>query len=317
MKAVDYRENRVRILDQSILPKREEMILCDSPEKVADAISGMRIRGGPSIGVAAAYGMVLGEDKERAARVLKETRPTAVDLFHAIDYVLNRISEGQSSLEAARDWDMDNSERCKKISEKGAGLIKNGSKILTHCNTGFLAANSHGTALGAIVRANRKGLEFEVMVGETRPKLQGALTSWELLRENVLHRVIADSSAGHLMKDGHVDMVMVGADRIAENGDFANKIGTYQLSILAKEHNIPFYVLAPITSYDFDLKNGSSIIIETRDDKELLEMDGKRLYPEGARGLNPVFDITSGENVTAFINEYGIFDHIGRVKEIA
>jgi translation initiation factor eIF-2B subunit alpha/methylthioribose-1-phosphate isomerase len=247
--------------------------------------------------------------------VLKTARPTAVDLKHAVDYVLARVAEGQGALEAARDWDSDNSGRCMRISRNGAGLINNKSRILTHCNTGFLAADSYGTALGAIVEANRSGKEISVLVDETRPRIQGSLTSWELLRQKVEHRVIADSAAGYLMAKGEVDMVMLGADRIASNGDFANKIGTYSLSVLAKENNVPFYVLAPISTYDFSIADGSEIEVENRDEDEVLSIKGKRAYPKGTRALNPAFDITPAKNVTAYINEWGTFEQIGGIRK--
>jgi len=315
MKAVDYKEGSVRILDQTLLPYEEKILDCTTVDEVADAIRNMKVRGAPAIGVAAAYGMILTKDHEYAAKILRESRPTAVDLFHAVDYMLEQIKEGISPLEAAREWTETNDERCRKISEYGASLIQDGKGVLVHCNTGFLAANAYGTALGAVVAANRSGKKTFVYVDETRPRFQGALTSWELLREKIPHKVIVDSAAGSILRQGRVSGVFVGADRIVGNGDFANKIGTYPLSVLAKENDVPFYVLAPISSFDFRTGSGDEIKVEERSQEEVLEVLGKKVYPEGAEAANPAFDVTPAKYVTSYVNEFGIFDKIGKVEE--
>jgi S-methyl-5-thioribose-1-phosphate isomerase len=307
MKAVEFTGEAVRLLDQSMLPHEERWLELRSVEEIADAIRQMKVRGAPAIGVAAAYAMVFSKDPEKDAEFLKSSRPTAVDLTHAIDFMLDMHRNGIHAVQAATKWDGMNDERCAKVSGHGASLIGEGQKVLTHCNTGFMAANSHGTALGAIKLAYAQGKGTSVLVDETRPRLQGALTSWELLKAGVPHKAICDSAAGSLMKQKQVDLVMVGADRIAANGDTANKIGTYPLSVLAKEHGIPFYVLAPLPSFDESINSGDDIEVEERDVKEVLEIQGKRIYPEGAEALNPAFDITPAGNITAWVNEDGVF----------
>lgn len=311
MKAVEFTGEAVKLLDQSALPHAEQWLELKTPAEVASAIKEMKVRGAPAIGVAAAYAMAISGSPEQDAELLKSSRPTAVDLPHAVDYVLDMLRNGKSAAEAAARWDRMNEEKCDKLSGHGAGLIEKGQTVLTHCNTGFIAANSYGTALGAIKRAHEQGKGISVYACETRPRLQGALTSWELLRAGVPHKVICDSAAGYLMAE--MDMVMVGADRIAANGDTANKIGTYGLSVLAKEHKIPFYVLAPIFSFDFSIKSGEDIAVEERGEKEVLELQGKRIYPEGTHARNPAFDITPAKNITAFVNENGVFRSIGEL----
>jgi S-methyl-5-thioribose-1-phosphate isomerase len=305
MKAVEFTGSTVRLLDQSALPHREIWLELKTVEEVVSAIKEMKVRGAPAIGVAAAYALALSDNPEKDAEILKSARPTAVDLSHAVDYVLRKGGK-----EAAVEWDKMNEEKCKKVSEYGASLIKDGSRILTHCNTGFIAANSYGTALGAIRKAHDEGKKIFVYVDETRPRFQGALTSWELLKGKIPHKVICDSSAGFLMSRKEIDIVMVGADRIAANGDTANKIGTYSLSVLAKEHGLPFYVLAPMSSFDPDIKSGGEIKIEERDEYEVLKVQGKRIYPEETHAMNLAFDITPAKNITAFVNESGVFRSI-------
>ena len=197
-------------------------------------------------------------------------------------------------------------EQCKKLCRHGAELIKPGSKVLTHCNSGSLAVGRYGTALGAIIQAYKEGKNPFVWVDETRPRFQGALTSWELLQEGISHKVLTDSAAAFLMKKGEVDLVMVGADRICKNGDFANKIGTYSLAVLAKHHRIPFYVLAPSSTLDFSLKSGEDIPIEQRDEREVLLPMGTRAYNEKTHALNYAFDVTPAELVSSYVTESGI-----------
>lgn len=315
MKAVDFKDNQVRIFDQSLLPHEEKIIYCKTVEEVADAIKTMKVRGAPAIGVAAAYGMALADDLETASNTLKSARPTAVDLAKAVDYVLQRVRANETALEAARAWDQDIYQQCSVISKHGASLIQNDQTVLTHCNTGFLAANAYGTALGAIVKAWRDGKKMFVYVDETRPRFQGAITSWELLRDKVPHKVIVDSCAGFLMQKGKINSVFVGADRIVRNGDFANKIGTYSLAVLAKENNVPFYVLAPLSSFDFKTDIGESIEVEERNENEILEVLGKRIYPDKTHGFNLAFDVTPSKYVTSYVTDCGIFDKIGKVEQ--
>ena len=315
MKAIEFSEGKLRLLDQTMLPHREEWVELKRVQDVATAIKQMKVRGAPAIGVAAAYGMALSKNPEGDASVLKSARPTAVDLFHAVDYMLKQMKEGKKAVEAAQAWDRLTEEKCASISKHGATLIREKNRVLTHCNTGFLATNVHGTALGAIKHAHKEGKDIFVYVDETRPRFQGALTSWELLKEGVPHKVICDSAAGFLMSKAEIDLVMVGADRIAANGDTANKIGTYALSVLAKEHGFPFYVLAPLSSFDFNILDGEDIMIEERDEKEVLEAQGQRVYPGDTKARNLAFDVTPAENITAFVNELGVFKKMEELQE--
>ncbi|MBU0591542.1 S-methyl-5-thioribose-1-phosphate isomerase [Candidatus Micrarchaeota archaeon] len=315
MKVVEFKLGKVLILDQSLLPHKEEIVVCKTVAEVADAIKTMKVRGAPAIGVAAAYGMALSNDLQKDAKTLKSARPTAVDLSHAVDFVLRRAEDGIRPLESAENWAHGNEDRCARISEHGADLIKDGDNVLTHCNTGPLATSAEGTALGAIIRAARDGKKFFVYVDETRPRFQGALTSWELLRNKIPHKVITDNSAGFLMQKKEIDFVFVGADRIVKNGDFANKIGTYSVAVIAKENHIPFYVLAPISTFDFETETGDSITIEERDEKEVLWVSGYRIYPKGTHARNIAFDVTPSRYVKAYINEFGIFDRISGVED--
>lgn len=308
MRAMEWTAGKLRILDQRKLPAKISWLTCKTVSNVINAIKTMAVRGAPAIGVAAAYGMALSRDPDKDGVRLKRTRPTAVDLSNAIEYMLKKIESGDDALSAAKEWDRNNSEKCKDISISGAKLIKSRDQILTHCNTGFLATNEYGTALGAIKQAHKQKKKILVYVDETRPRFQGALTSWELLREKVPHKVIVDSAAGFLMRAGEINAVMVGADRIAANGDFANKIGTYSLAVLAKENRIPFYVLAPLSSFDLKAKNERDIKIEIRDESEILRIK-KKLYAK-TRALNLAFDITPSRYVTAYVCELGIFKGI-------
>jgi S-methyl-5-thioribose-1-phosphate isomerase len=312
MKPVDFRDGKLVILDQALLPHKEEYVECGTVQEVVDAIRDMKIRGAPAIGIAAAYGLALSENPDSDAKVLLGARPTAVDLKNAVDYVLSRNRSGVSTADAAAEWHEMIDGKCRKIAENGATLIKDGMRIMTHCNTGSLATGvDYGTALGVIRKAWEDGNRIFVFVDETRPRFQGALTGWELRQLGIAHDVIVDSAAGHFMKRGEVDMVVVGADRIASNGDFANKIGTYPLAVVAKENNIPFYVAAPFSSFDLDIKNGDEIKVEERDENEVV-LD---VYPEGTRARNPAFDVTPSGYVSAFITEFGIHKKIKEVEE--
>jgi len=312
VKPVEFREGKLILLDQTLLPHRIEYVECGNVREVADAIRSMKVRGAPAIGIAAAYGLALSEKPEGEAQVLLDSRPTAVDLKNAVDFVLSEIKNGKGAAEAAAEWHGAIEQKCRSIAENGATLVKDGMRILTHCNTGSLATGvSYGTALGVIKKAWEEKKRIFVFVDETRPRFQGALTSWELRQLGIAHDVIVDSAAGHFMKRGEVGMVVVGADRIASNGDFANKIGTYQVAVLAKENGVPFYVAAPFSSFDLGIKSGDEIRIEERDEKEVV-LD---VYPKGTRARNPAFDVTPSEYVTAFITEFGIHKKIKEVEE--
>ena len=289
-------DGTLKLIDQRKLPFQLKIFEASSVEKVAYAIKKMVVRGAPAIGCAAAYGMALAEDKEKAARMLKRTRPTAHDLFYAVDY----MTENEGRIEAAHRYVEDIVEKCRKIGEIGEKLIKHGSRILTHCNAGALATVDWGTALAPIRMA--KDREIFVWVDETRPRLQGLLTSWELKQEGIKHAVIADNAAGYFMKEGEVDMVIVGADRIASNHDVANKIGTYEKAVLAKENGIPFYVAAPISTFDESISDGRKIKIEERDAEEVTKIFD--YIPPEIR--NPAFDVTPAEYITGIITEKGI-----------
>lgn len=298
MRSVLY-NGKLKLLNQIKLPN-EEWVEINSVDELILAIKRMIVRGAPAIGVAAAYGMAISKDPIKDAELLKKSRPTAVDLFHAVDFML----ENGANLENAKKWDMINDEKCKKVSENGASLIEDGFVILTHCNTGFAASNSYGTAIGAIRMAHEKGKKIFVYATETRPRFQGVLTSYELLKFGIPHKIICDSAVGSIID--RIDCVMVGADRIAQNGDTANKIGTYQLSLLAKEHGKKFYVLAPTNTIDYRVKNGKEIPIEERDKNEILNIMEKRIYPIETEVFNPSFDVTPAKNITAYITENGI-----------
>ena len=299
----------VTVIDQKALPQKFKTIVIKDYLEMASAISDMTVRGAPTIGAAAAYGMALawkaGENLDKAAKAIKATRPTAHDLFYAVDQML---SKRKGDLAKAADAYADGIvSMCKLIGEHGAPLIEDGFRVLTHCNAGALATVDFGTALAPMRVAHRAGRKFFVYVDETRPRLQGAkLTAWELLNEGIDHAIIADNAAGHYMSRGKVDIVIVGADRIASNGDFANKIGTYEKAVLAKENGVPFYVAAPVSTFDLSLASGSEIVIEERSQDEVLVVDGRRVAPEGCRALNPAFDVTPAKYVAGFITEKGI-----------
>ncbi|MCW6168848.1 MAG: S-methyl-5-thioribose-1-phosphate isomerase [Thermoplasmatales archaeon] len=307
-KAVWFENNDVRLIDQRKLPEELEIINAKDSDEVATIIRDMAVRGAPAIGITAAYGLAMakikGEDMEKAVKKIGGTRPTAYDLFKAIEYMRSNNFE----LSAATRYANEISGRCKKIGEYGNQLISDGSKILTHCNAGALAVVDWGTALAPMRVAHDEGKSIFVFVDETRPRLQGArLTAWELLQEGIDHAIISDNAAGFYMKRGEVDLAIVGADRIASNGDFANKIGTYEKAVVAKANNVPFYVAAPGSTFDFSIKTGDEIPIEERSEDEVLTINGKNIGPKGSAAKNPAFDVTPHEYVTAFITEYGIF----------
>ena len=328
---IDWKDDAVVMIDQRKLPAKEVYVRCKTANEVAKAIKTMVIRGAPAIGVSAAMGLALGVKKSTAtgtrglvAEFLKQcdvmaaTRPTAVNLFWAIDRMKARVAvlaKGGASVadiqaalvvEAKRIHDED-VESCKALGAFGATLVPAEATILTHCNAGALATAGYGTALGVIRGAVDAGKKVKVLADETRPFLQGArLTAWELVKDGIDTTVITDNMAGAMMRLGNVDLVVVGADRIAANGDVANKIGTYGVAVLAKEHGIPFYVAAPMSTVDLATSDGSKIPIEERNDKEVTHVGSSRLTPEGARIRNPAFDVTPSKYVTAIITERGI-----------
>ena len=306
-KALWFEDNSVKFIDQRKLPYKFEIFTAKTVDDVAFAIKDMVVRGAPAIGVAATYGMILGKKElDKTAKKLQQTRPTAYDLFYAIDYMVDKISNGKNALDAANEYVENMIDRCRRIGENGEKLIEDGMRILTHCNAGALATVDYGTALAPIRFAHRNGKKLFVYVDETRPRCQGLLTSWELMHEGIKHAVIVDNAAGYFMKNGEIDMIIVGADRIAKNGDFANKIGTYEKAVLAKENGIPFYVAAPVSTFDKTIEDGSRILIEERGRIELAEINGKAIMPEWTTVKNPAFDVTPTKYVTGYITEDGI-----------
>jgi translation initiation factor eIF-2B subunit alpha/methylthioribose-1-phosphate isomerase len=304
-------DNQVKFIDQRKLPYKFEIFTAKTVDEIAFAIKDMVVRGAPAIGAAAAYGIALGKkDLKKSAEKLRATRPTANDLFFAIDYMINKINDGENEFDAATEYVENIILRCKKIGENGEKLIENGMRILTHCNAGALATVDYGTALAPLRFANKKGKKIFIYVDETRPRCQGLLTAWELKQEGIKHVVIVDNAAGHFMKKGDIDLVITGADRIAKNGDFANKIGTYEKAVLAKENNIPFYVAAPISTFDKKIENGNQIIIEERERNELTVINKKTIMPEWTMVKNPAFDVTPAKYVAGFITEEGVIKHL-------
>jgi methylthioribose-1-phosphate isomerase len=298
---IRWRGDRLELLDQRLLPDRSEYVACRSAQEVAQAIRDMVVRGAPAIGCAAAFGVVLGKGSKEAYEILAKSRPTAVNLFWALE----RMKKAKDLEAEARAIFEEDLAANRAIGRLGAELIRERSRVMTHCNTGALATAGYGTALG-VIRAS-KGKNISVIANETRPYLQGArLTAWELVQEGIPCTLITDSMAGHLMSRGEVDVVIVGADRIAANGDVANKIGTYPLAVLAKRHGIPFYVAAPLSTFDPKIPDGSRIPIEERPAAEVTGYRGTRWAPEGVSVRNPAFDVTPAELVTAIISERGI-----------
>ncbi len=296
MRSLWWDNGTLVFIDQRQLPFQLRFFEATDVDEVAEAIKKMVVRGAPAIGCAACYGMVLGDGGTGAARKLRRTRPTAHDLFYAIDYMLEHDGE----LEAAHAYVEDVIERCHRIGEHGAALIEKGSRILTHCNAGALATVDWGTALAPMRVA--RDCDIFVWVDETRPRCQGLLTAWELEQEDIEHAYIADNAAGHYMQHGEIDMVIVGADCVAANYDVANKIGTYEKAVLAHENDVPFYVAAPRSTFDEDIDSGADIEIEERDPVELSKM-----HDYTPRQIcNPAFDVTPARYVTAFITEDGV-----------
>ena len=320
IRAVWFENGKVVMIDQRCLPERIVLVSFDRYEDVAEAIRNMTTRGAPSIGATAAYAMCLAAlnkcDLVKAARDIKAARPTANDLFYAVDRMAENLAAGRDPVEAADAYAQSMVDKCIAIGEYGAPLIKDGFKVMTHCNAGALATVDVGTALAPIRKAWADGKRFFVYASETRPRLQGMqLTAWELNQEGIDHAIIPDGASGHFIRKG-VDMIIVGADRIAANGDFANKIGTFEKAVLATEFGVPFYVAAPISTFDFNTKTGEDIVIENRSEEEVTMIRDIRIAPEGSHALNPAFDMTPARYVTGFITEKGILrpDEISKVK---
>jgi methylthioribose-1-phosphate isomerase len=327
-KIIEWLGDRIKIIDQTELPHKEVFLELHDYHEVADAIKKLRIRGAPDIGVAAAYGFALGAQAIKAStkdeftrklrpvsKTLAASRPTAVNLFWALER-MNKVAQSGRSvpqikkglLAEARRIEAENDEANRRLSELGAELIRDGFTILTHCNAGSLATAAYGTALGVIKMAKEQGKRVKVYATETRPLLQGArLTTWELMKENIPVTLITDNMAGHFISKGAIDCVIVGADRIAANGDVANKIGTYTLAVLATENGIPFYVAAPVSTIDLSLSSGADIPIEERSPDEVTHIHGVRIAPKGVKAANPAFDVTPHCYVSAIITEKGIF----------
>ena len=328
-RTIEWRDDKVIMIDQTRLPAEEVYNEYDDFQGIAEAIKGMIIRGAPAIGVAAAMGVAIGardiiadthesffKQLDNICDTLAQTRPTAVNLFWGIER-MKRVAE------ANRDKDLksiriilkteavcieqEDLQICRSIGRNGAALIREGATVLTHCNAGGLATAGYGTALGVIRAAHEDGKKIKVFADETRPWMQGArLTAWELMKDNIPVTLITDNMAGYFMRKGEIDCVVVGADRIAANGDTANKIGTYSVAVLAKENRIPFYVAAPLSTLDLTLKSGDEIPIEERHSHEVTHLRGIPIAPEGVVVRNPAFDVTPAKYITGIITEKGV-----------
>ncbi|MBA2341760.1 MAG: S-methyl-5-thioribose-1-phosphate isomerase [Pyrinomonadaceae bacterium] len=332
IKTIEWTDEGVRMIDQRLLPTEEKYLMLRSFEEVAEAIKDMAVRGAPAIGVSAAMGIALGtkqavgtsvndlqEDFDYICNVMSQTRPTAVNLFWAIERMRAAFQKAMIETKDVEEIKQRLVEEARKIFDEdlasnraigrfGGELIPDGATVLTHCNAGALAtAGDYGTALGVIRGARDAGKRIAVIADETRPFLQGSrLTAWELAQDSIPVTIITDNMAGHVMKQGKVDAIVVGADRIAANGDTANKIGTYMVAVLAREHRIPFYVAAPISTIDLNLSSGDEIPIEERGHREVTHIRDQRLAPEGIEVHNPAFDVTPNEFIHAIITDKGV-----------
>ena len=323
---IEWHHNKVKIIDQSILPEKLNHLHIDTVEEMHNAIKNLKIRGAPALGIAAAFGLYLGtrnyktksfkrfEKKlDEVIKYLSNCRPTAYNLFGTFTRIKDKVGQlknyplesiKSSILEEALKIQMEDVKTCQMIGEKGANLIKDGDTVLTHCNAGGLATSGYGTALAVLLKAKEQGKKIKVYVDETRPLLQGArLTCWELMQQKIDTTLICDSMAGEVMREDKINRVIVGADRIALNGDTANKIGTYSLAVLASFHNIPFYVAAPISTFDPKIRKGEDIPIEQRDPHEIENFAGKRIAPKGIKTYNPAFDVVPNSLITCIITE--------------
>lgn len=314
---IEWRNNAVRIIDQTKLPHKLVYIDCRDVKTLVSAIKKLKVRGAPALGVAAGFGVVLGADNiKKTITQLAASRPTAINLFWALDR-MGQVAKASRNLtvkdlkkrllkEALKIQEEDK-KTCRAMAEHGASLVKSGDNILTHCNAGALATADYGTAIGVLYKAKEQNKKIKVYADETRPLLQGArLTVWELMRSGIDTTLICDNMAASLMAQGKVDKIFVGADRIAANGDTANKIGTYSLAVLAKYHKIPFYVVAPVSTIDFKIKSGKQIPIEERHADEVRGFGGVKTAPKNVNVYNPAFDVTPHRLITAIITEKGI-----------
>ena len=302
---IRWKGTSLELLDQRLLPGKVSYVKCKTAAQVAKAIKDMVVRGAPAIGCAAAFGMVLGKGSASSFEILSKSRPTAVNLFWALDR-MRKAAVSKSDLEAeAKAIFEEDLTANRAMGKLGAELIPERARVMTHCNTGALATAGYGTALGVI--RSSKSKHISVIANETRPYLQGArLTAWELVQEGIPCTLITDNMAGHLMSTGEVDVIVVGADRIAANGDVANKIGTYPLAVLAKRHGIPFYVVAPRSTFDLKISSGKEIPIEERPAEEVTGYRGMRWAPRGISVRNPAFDVTPAELITGIVCEKGV-----------
>ncbi|TLD42785.1 MAG: Methylthioribose-1-phosphate isomerase [Candidatus Jettenia ecosi] len=322
-------KGRIRLIDQTLLPNELKFVYCEDIKSIWHAIKTLMVRGAPAIGIAGAMGVILGikdihakdmdtflKELRQVVTYLGSSRPTAVNLFWGLTRMERIAQENkkrsvheikEALLQEALKIQNEDKIICRQIGENGAGFMKDGNGILTHCNAGGLATADYGTALAVLFRAKEQGKRIHVYADETRPLLQGSrLTAWELMQAGIAVTLICDNMAAHVMKQGKVHGVIVGADRIAANGDTANKIGTYGVSILAKEHGIPFYVAAPVSTFDLSIKSGNDIPIEERSPEEITNGFGRRTAPEGVAVFNPAFDVTPAKNITAIITEKGV-----------
>ena len=335
MQSLEWSEGKLKILDQTALPYREVYLDISDYHEVITAIKELKVRGAPAIGVATAYGLALGacgitavtkeeflKELENICQLFCTARPTAVNLSHAVERMRDAAQQAQTlsqlkkiSLDTAKRIHTDEIDATTKLSQIGAQLIEDGFTILTHCNAGPLATAGYGTALGVIRAAREAGKKVRVFADETRPLLQGArLTTWEMIQDDIPVTLITDSMAGYYLHRGDIDCVIVGADRIARNGDIANKIGTYSVAILAKENKVPFYVAAPTSTIDLSLKSGDEIPIEERSAEEVTHIAGIRIAPATVDVANPAFDVTPHRYVTSIITEKGIVSKPYRVR---
>lgn len=329
IKTIEFKNNKLYLINQIVLPEKTEFFQCESYKDVHFAINMMVVRGAPAIGATAAYGAVLAADEfldkskaiflekmDNALETLNGARPTAVNLMWAVKRMRDLIEKNKNLenreiyekiLEEANNIYEEDIKTNKAMAKHGNTIVPQGATILTHCNTGALATVDYGTALGVIREAHYTGKNIFVYADETRPRLQGGrLTAWELVEEKIPAKLIADSVAATLIRDGKIDLILTGADRVANNGDAANKIGTFMLSVVAKAYNVPFYIVAPTTTIDFHMESGDEIEIEERDPKEVTHINGVRIAPEGIEVYNPAFDVTPHENITGIITEKGI-----------
>jgi methylthioribose-1-phosphate isomerase len=335
LKTLEWINGKLRVIDQTQLPEKLVYLDLDDYCDLAAAIKRLAVRGAPAIGVAAAYGVVLAAQKKNRAgraafdtavraaiKTLAATRPTAVNLFWALERMAQVIKTNDrlasrelvpKLLAEAQAIEAHDRETCRRIGVHGAKLVKSGAAVLTHCNAGGLATTQYGTALAVVYRAQEEGKNVRVFADETRPLLQGArLTAWELTQAGIPVTVICDNMAAFLMQQKKIDLVLVGADRIAANGDTANKIGTYGLAVAARHHGVPFYVAAPVSTFDLTIPDGNAIPIEERAGEEITTCHGQHMVPAAAAVYNPAFDLTPAKLITAIITDQGIIRHPGR-----